>query len=234
MPRRPVAGRGPRTRAARHNPAVSPLIVRPSGCVSYPRPGFRSWITPASSSLPYLAKLAAGRTGKSAVPLADHQARPAALAAVHGRRHLGSMTPKSPKNAATIRNRASTNSRPRSRRQARPRARFQPLSSRSRSRRSACRCWRAAPGLQMHVRRQRPSGLPAGRAGQASRSAVHPLDRLSFRTRAPAGLRRHAAWASRSTCRGPAGRGSARPVSGRCRARGRRAAGRGQPRSRTR
>src|SRR5580700_6007128 len=46
--------------------------------------------------------------------------------------------------------------------------------------------------------------------------------------------RRHAAWTSRSTCRGPAHRGSARPVSGRCRARGRRAAGRGQPRSRTR
>src|ERR1700686_804177 len=44
--------------------------------------------------------------------------------------------------------------------------------------------------------------------------------------------RRHAAWTSRSTCRGPAGRGSARPVSGRCRARGRRGAGRGQPRSR--
>ncbi len=41
--------------------------------------------------------------------------------------------------------------------------------------------------------------------------------------------RRHAAWTSQSTCRGPAGRGSARAVSGRCRARGRRAAGRGQP-----
>jgi hypothetical protein len=46
--------------------------------------------------------------------------------------------------------------------------------------------------------------------------------------------RRHAAWTSRSRCRGPADRGSARSVSGRCRARGRRAAGRGQPRSRTR
>jgi hypothetical protein len=45
--------------------------------------------------------------------------------------------------------------------------------------------------------------------------------------------RRRAAWTSRSTCRGPADRGSARPVSGRCRARCRRAAGRGQPRSRT-
>ena len=46
--------------------------------------------------------------------------------------------------------------------------------------------------------------------------------------------RRHAAWTLRSTCRGPADRGGARPVSGRWRARGRRAAGRGQPRSRTR
>ena len=46
--------------------------------------------------------------------------------------------------------------------------------------------------------------------------------------------RRHAAWTSRSTCRGPADRGTAQPVSGRWRARGRRAAGRRQPRSRTR
>jgi len=46
--------------------------------------------------------------------------------------------------------------------------------------------------------------------------------------------RRRAAWTSRSTCRGPADRGSARPVSGRCHARGRQAGGRGQPRSRTR
>jgi hypothetical protein len=46
--------------------------------------------------------------------------------------------------------------------------------------------------------------------------------------------RRHAAWTSRSTCRGSADRGSARPVSGRCRARGRRATGLGQPPSGTR
>ena len=69
------------------------------------------------------------------------------------------------------------------------------------------------------------------RYGASARSTSSDRQSRSRRGHRP---RRHAAWTSRSTCRGPADLGSARLVSGRCRTRGRRAAGRGQPRSRTR
>ena len=67
----------------------------------------------------------------------------------------------------------------------------------------------------------RPRRLPAEGASHLAEHVEHAAGRPG-------------AVGSRSTCRGPADRGSARPVSGRCRARGRRAAGHGHPRSRTR